>query len=102
MTGRDFFIFSLIMAMANGIMSPLVLAVAVLNPIWFPGLVLPATEGVVIYLSSLIVSTATLLLAGIPAALFEQFTNREETDKTAGIIWFIGTLVLSLPTLLAA
>ena len=37
MTGRDFFIFSLIMAMANGIMSPLVLAVAVLNPIWFPG-----------------------------------------------------------------
>ena len=44
----------------------------------------------------------TLLIAGIPAALFERFTGAKESTSVSLGIWLGATLLLSLPSLLAA
>ena len=54
------------------------------------------------YLTSLALSTLTIMLAGIPAAIFERVTGRKETDPASLYIWLGATLVLSIPALLSA
>jgi hypothetical protein len=51
------------------------------------------------YFTSLLLSAATLLLAGVPAALFECFTGRKETDTASLAIWLAATALLALPSL---
>jgi hypothetical protein len=47
--------------------------------------------------ASLMVSTATLILAGIPAALYERFAGINEDSNTISLwIWLAGTALLSL------
>ncbi len=50
--------------------------------------------------SSLMVSTATIILAGIPAAVYERFVGAKE-DSTDGslLIWLAGTAILTAPAL---
>lgn len=53
-----------------------------------------------LYMASLMVSTATIILAGIPAALFERFTGVQEDSTTTSMwIWVAGTLALTLPAM---
>ena len=61
-------------SVANGILSPFIAIVFNLSPIWMPEL-LPHTPGILFYLSSLILATATLLASGVPAALFERLAE---------------------------
>lgn len=56
---------------------------------------------VALYISSLFVSLLTLLIAGIPAALYERFTGAKESTSTSLGIWLAVTLVISLPSVLA-
>ena len=56
----------------------------------------------VFYFTSLALSTLTIMLAGIPAAIFERATGRTETDATSLYIWLGGTIVLTIPALLRA
>lgn len=51
------------------------------------------------YFTSLLLSVTTLLVAGIPAAIFERLTGRRKSDFNSLGIWFIGTLLLTIPTL---
>lgn len=55
----------------------------------------------VTYLTSLLLSTVTLMLSGIPAALYERKTGRTETDTKVCVIWATAACVLSLPSLVA-
>lgn len=50
--------------------------------------------------SSLMVSTATVILAGIPAAIYEHVIRAKE-DSTEGSlwVWLAGTALLSLPAI---
>jgi hypothetical protein len=77
----------------NGIFSPAVAAVFPLvlafSPAFFFGM------AGVFFLTSLIVSTGTLILSGIPAALFERATGRTQSDATSMIIWAVGAAALS-------
>lgn len=52
------------------------------------------------YFTSLLLSAGTLLLAGIPAALFERFTGRKNSDATSLGIWLGATAVLASPSIL--
>ena len=48
--------------------------------------------------ASLMVSTATVILGGIPAALYERYAGAtEESTVTSLWIWLAGTAVLALP-----
>ena len=50
--------------------------------------------------SSLMVSTATIILGGIPAALYERFIGAKDDSTAASLwIWLAGTALLTLPAI---
>jgi hypothetical protein len=53
----------------------------------------------VLFFSSLFVATATLLFAGVPAALYERFAGAAPESTAPMWIWLIGVMLLSLPAL---
>ena len=78
----------------NGIFSPyLNLAVAV-TAVLLPEL-FPRTVEWVLFWSSILLSTATLVLSGVPAALYERLVERESMASTW--IWLAGASALTLP-----
>jgi len=71
MSPQTLFVVTLGLCLANGLVSPMLGVVWVLHPVWMPELV-PLTNETVFYGASLIVSTATLLLSAVPAAIAER------------------------------
>lgn len=49
------------------------------------------------YLTSLTISIFVVVLAGVPAALFERATGRTRSDVVSLGIWLIGTIIIGLP-----
>jgi hypothetical protein len=50
--------------------------------------------------SSLMVSTATIIIGGIPAAIYERVVGAKEDSTQASLwIWLAGTAILSLPAI---
>lgn len=48
--------------------------------------------------ASLMLSTATIILAGIPAAIYERVVGAKEDSTDASLwIWLAGTAILALP-----
>jgi hypothetical protein len=84
------------LAILNGIFSPLLIGVFALQGIWFP-FFLPPMLPLVFALSSLILSTLTLMIAGVPAALYERLAGDGTSSFTSGLIWLGGVLLLTLP-----
>ena len=80
----------------NGIFSPyLRLAIpvaAVLMPELFP-----RTIEWVLFWSSILLATATLLFSGVPAALYERLIARDREGTASMWIWLAGAAMLSLP-----
>jgi hypothetical protein len=72
MSDRDLVVGVMLVCLINGIFSPALLLVLGLAPLWVPTF-LASEPGMIAYFSSLIVSTLTLMLSGVPAALFERF-----------------------------
>jgi hypothetical protein len=54
------------------------------------------------YLTSLAISAMTLLIAGIPAALYERARGLAQSTPGSLTIWLLTTLLLTLPTILKA
>jgi hypothetical protein len=52
------------------------------------------------YVSSLALSTTTLFLAGVPAAIAERLTNSDRQARGPMFVWLIAAIVLSLPAFL--
>lgn len=98
MDRQGIFVLIAAVSVANGIMSPFIAIAFALSPIWMPEL-LPHTPSVLAYVSSLIVATATLLLSGVPAALFERLVKTEEDDNMPMYIWLGMAITLSIPAL---
>lgn len=55
----------------------------------------------IFYFTSLMLSLATVVISGVPAALFERFTGRKTSDGTSLAIWMACTGLLALPSLLS-
>jgi hypothetical protein len=50
--------------------------------------------------ASLMVATATIILAGIPAAIYERIAGAKDDSTEASLwIWLAGTAVLTLPAI---
>jgi hypothetical protein len=47
--------------------------------------------------SSVLLSSATLLFSGIPAALYERLIERDAATTISMWIWFAGAAVLTAP-----
>lgn len=53
------------------------------------------------YFTSLLLATITLMLGGIPAALYEHATGQETSDFRSLIVWAVGCGVLAIPSILS-
>lgn len=85
-------------AILNGIFSPLLLFVFLLRWAWYPNF-FPGITEVVVALASLILSTLTLMIAGVPAALYERLRSPGETTAASAAIWLAAAILLTLPAL---
>jgi hypothetical protein len=51
------------------------------------------------YLTSLAISAMTLLLAGVPAALYERMRGLRQSTPVSLTIWLLAALLLTLPVI---
>ena len=86
----------LALGIVNGIYSPILLPVMLMKPFWYP-FFLPETAAFVTLFASLIVSTLTIMVAGIPSALYERFFGGGKTSLTSLWIWISGLAILTMP-----
>lgn len=86
--------------MINGLFNQVALLFAILHmQILAPALLFGST-GLTLMFSSLMVSTATIILGGIPAAIYERVTETgEESSEVSLWIWLAGTAILTLPAI---
>jgi hypothetical protein len=86
--------------MVNGIFNQIALLFALIHvQVLAPALLFGST-GLTLMFSSLMVSTATIILAGIPAALYERFTGVKDDSSPVSLwIWLAGTALLTLPAM---
>ena len=85
-------------AILNGMFSPLlpqaIGAVLIMAPAFFA-----SSISLLFFVSSLLLSTLTIMLAGIPAALYERATGAEESTPISMWIWLASVAFLTLPAL---
>jgi hypothetical protein len=51
------------------------------------------------YRTSIFIAVMTLLLGGIPAAIYERIRGLDQSTALSTGLWFLATLLLTLPTL---
>lgn len=95
---RHLIIPTVALAILNGVMSPFLLSVFVLYPLWYPNWA-PVDQTAVVTLSSLILSSSMLMITGVPAALYERFVSRGGTSVTSAAIWLACMVLATIPTL---
>jgi hypothetical protein len=94
MERHNIFSIVLIASAISGMVSPAMMIVAIFSWIWLPSFMLGST-GLIFFLSMLVTATATLLLAGVPAALYER-TVDDATGRQALWIWAVCSVLLML------
>ena len=82
----------------NGIFSPYLKVTMAISAVLMPEL-FPRTLEWVLFWASVMLSSATLLFSGVPAALYERLVERDAESTASMWIWFGGAAVLSLPAL---
>ena len=80
----------------NGIFSPYLSIAVPISAALLPAL-FPRTVHWVLFWASVLLSTATLLFSGVPAALYERLTEHDSESTVSMWIWFAGAAVLSFP-----
>ena len=83
--------------MINGIFNQLFLIFAVLYVQILVGPLLFGSLSLTLMFASLMVSTATVILGGIPAAIYERVTGGQKSNNVSLWIWLAGTAILALP-----
>lgn len=86
--------------MVNGIFNQIALLFALIHmQILAPSLLFGSTALTLMF-SSLMVSTATIIIAGIPAAIYERLAGAKGDSPVVSLwIWLAGTALLTLPAI---
>jgi hypothetical protein len=85
--------------MVNGMFHPLRVMTYILTKVLMT-VPLFGSEALIFYFSSLMLATATIIVAGIPAAVYERFVGAKEDSTDASLwIWLAGTAILTLPAI---
>ncbi len=86
--------------MINGIFNQLGLIFTLIYVQALAGPLLFGSTSLTLVFASLMVSTGTIVIAGIPAAIFEHFAGAEDDSTEASLwIWLAGTALLTLPAI---
>jgi hypothetical protein len=85
--------------MINGIFNPFFVIVFQVS-IYLMAEPLFGSTAAIAYFASLMLSTATVILGGIPAALYERYIGaKDDSTVTSLWIWLAGTAVLTIPAI---
>jgi hypothetical protein len=84
------------LCIVNGIFSPFLKVAVPITAALMPEL-FPRTMEWVLFWSSILLSSATLLFSGVPAALYERLSGAAGDSAASMWIWLAGALLLSLP-----
>src|SRR5262245_41267620 len=86
--------------MINGLFNQTFLLFALIHAQILSPALLFGSASLTLMFASLMVSTATIILGGIPAALYEHFVRAKDDSTEASLwIWLAGTALLTLPAL---
>ena len=86
--------------MINGLFNQLALLFTLIHVQILAPALLFDNVSLTLMMSSLMVSTATIILAGIPAAIYERVTGTgDDSTPTSLWIWLAGTGILTLPAM---
>jgi len=80
----------------NGIFSPYLNIAVPISAALMPEL-FPRTVEWVLFWGSVLLSSATLLFSGVPAALYERLVDRDTGSTVSMWIWLAGAALLSAP-----
>jgi hypothetical protein len=97
MNRNFYFIGIAFFGMINGLFNQLWLIFALLYVQPLVGPLLFGSLSLTLIFASLMVSTATVILGGIPAAIYERITAASESNNVSLWIWLAGTAILALP-----
>jgi hypothetical protein len=83
--------------MINGMFSPLRIFSLIFTNAFLSAAVF-GSQSLIFYLSSLMLSTATVIVGGLPAVLYERVKGvTDDSTEVSLWIWLAGTAVLALP-----
>ena len=99
MSRNTYFIGIAFFGMINGIFNQLALVFALLYVQPLAGPLLFGSVPLTLIFASLMVSTATVILGGIPAAIYERLTGAADSTDVSLWIWLAGTAILTLPAI---
>jgi hypothetical protein len=86
--------------MINGLFNQLFLLFALIHVQILAPALLFGSVPLTLMFASLMVSTATIVLGGIPAAIYERVRGTGEDSTEASLwIWLAGTAILTLPAI---
>jgi hypothetical protein len=86
--------------MINGLFNQLALLFALIHVQILSPALLFGSLSLTLLFSSLMVSTATIILGGIPAAIYERMVGAKDDSTEASLwIWLAGTALLTLPAI---
>ena len=86
--------------MINGLFNQLFLLFALIHVQVLAPALLFGSVGLTLLFSSLMVSTATIIVGGIPAAIYERSAGiKDDSTVTSLWIWLAGTAILAIPAI---
>ena len=97
---RNSFIFAIVgFAIINGMFSPLLPqalgAVLIMGPAFFA-----TSISILFFFASILLATLTIMVAGVPAALYERATGASDSTQVSMWIWLACSGVLTLPAII--
>ena len=87
------------LCLLNGLFSPLLPIVFAISPVFLPEFV-PMRAEYLFYFSSLVLSTTTLFVSGVPAAIVERLTHSDRQARGPLYVWLAAAMLLSIPSLM--
>ena len=86
--------------MVNGLFNQLFLLFALIHVQVLAPALLFGSVALTLLFSSLMVSTATIIVGGIPAAIYERFVGIKDDSSVVSLwIWLAGTAMLTIPAI---
>jgi hypothetical protein len=97
---RNFYYIGIaLFGMINGMFNPMIIFAYIWSKVLmsFP---LFESEPLIFYFASLMLSTATIIVGGIPAAIYERVAGATDDSTVTSLwIWLAGTAVLTIPAI---
>lgn len=96
---RNFLLFTVVgISVLNGMFSPFLAIAVPISAVLMPE-IFPRSVGWVLFFSSILIASGTLLISGIPAALYERLVPGGRDAGAPMLIWIAGAVLLALPAL---